>query len=118
MTAGPAACLPGYVCVISRRHVEEPNELDDGGAWWTECMVVARALSAELRPTKMNYEIHGNTVPHLHLHVFPRMDDDPFIGRPIDGTAHLVTRTSAELARLRDAISTAARRHGIATADA
>ena len=79
-------------------------------------MVVARALSAELRPTKMNYEIHGNTVRHLYLHLFPRMDDDPFVGRPIDRTAHLFTRSSAELARLRDAISTAARRYGIPTA--
>jgi diadenosine tetraphosphate (Ap4A) HIT family hydrolase len=55
-------------------------------------------------------------VRHLYLHLFPRMDDDPFVGRPIDGTAHLFTRSSAELARLRDAISTAARRHGIPTA--
>jgi diadenosine tetraphosphate (Ap4A) HIT family hydrolase len=55
-------------------------------------------------------------VRHLHLHLFPRMDDDPFVGRPIDRTAHLFTRSSAELARLRDAISTAARRYGIPTA--
>jgi diadenosine tetraphosphate (Ap4A) HIT family hydrolase len=100
--------------VISRLHVEEPYELDDGGAWWGECMVVARALSAELRPTRMNYEIHGNTVPHLHLHLFPRTDDDPFVGRPIDGAAKLVTRSAADLDRLREAISTAAHRHGVA----
>jgi diadenosine tetraphosphate (Ap4A) HIT family hydrolase len=117
VTAAPAACLPGYVCVMSRRHVEEPYDLDDAGAWWAECMLVARALSAELRPRKMNYEIHGNTVPHLHLHLFPRTDDDPFVGRPIDGMANLVTRSPADLARLHDAISTAARRHWVASAD-
>ncbi|MGB6535125.1 MAG: hypothetical protein WBF58_04100 [Xanthobacteraceae bacterium] len=32
----------------------------------------------------MNYEIHGNTIPHLHLHIFPRYRGDPFEGRPID----------------------------------
>ena len=117
VTAGPEACLPGYVCVVSRRHVEEPFDLNDGEAWWAECMLVAQALSAELRPKKMNYEIHGNTIPHLHLHLFPRTDDDPFVGRPIDGAAQLVTRSAAELARLRDAISSAARRHGVASAD-
>jgi diadenosine tetraphosphate (Ap4A) HIT family hydrolase len=102
---------------MSRRHVEEPYDLDDAEEWWAECMVVARALSAELRPKKMNYEIHGKTVPHLHLHLFPRADDDPFVGRPIDGTAHLVTRSPGELARLHDVIATAARRHGVASAD-
>src|SRR5258708_22584828 len=115
VTAGPVACLPGYVCVVSRRHVDEPFDLDDREAWWAECMVVARALSTELRPKKMNYEIHGNTVPHLHLHLFPRTADDPFVGRPIDGTAHLVTRSPAELGRLRGAISAAAHRYAIAS---
>ena len=32
----------------------------------------------------MNDEIHGNTVPHLHMHVFPRYPGDPFEGAPID----------------------------------
>ena len=45
VTAGSQACLPGYVCVVSRCHVEEPFDLDDNGAWWADCMLVARALT-------------------------------------------------------------------------
>ena len=82
--------------------------LDDGGVWWAECMLVARALSTEIRPRKMNYEIHGNTIPHLHLHLFPRFENDPFAGRPIDGTARLFERSPADLERIRKAIATAA----------
>jgi diadenosine tetraphosphate (Ap4A) HIT family hydrolase len=33
---------------------------------------------------KVNYEIHGNTVPHLHAHVYARFRGDRFIGGPID----------------------------------
>jgi len=33
-------------------------------------MITARALKEVTGATKINYEIHGNTVPHLHL--FPR----------------------------------------------
>ena len=33
---------------------------------------------------RINYELHGNTVPHLHLNLFPRYVDDPFAGKPID----------------------------------
>ncbi len=29
---------------------------------------------------------HGNTLPHLHLHLYPRYRDDPFPGQPIDYT--------------------------------
>lgn len=103
VTAPAVACLPGYVCVVSRLHVEEPFELADG-AWWRDCMLVARILTAELRPLKMNYEIHGNTIPHLHLHLYPRSHDDPFVGKPIDGSARLVERSADDLARLRDAL--------------
>ena len=33
---------------------------------------------------KLNYEIHGNTIPHLHVHIFPGYVGDPFEGGPID----------------------------------
>ncbi|HSP47461.1 MAG TPA: hypothetical protein VLN47_05225, partial [Clostridiaceae bacterium] len=31
-----------------------------------------------------NSEVHGNTIPHLHVHLYPRFCDDPFPGQPID----------------------------------
>ena len=34
--------------------------------------------------TSPNVEIHGNTIPHLHTHIFPRYPGDPFEGKPID----------------------------------
>ena len=87
ITAQSEAPLPGYVCVVSKRHVVEPFELPTPEliAFWEEAMLAARTVSELFRPTKMNYEIHGNTVPHLHLHLFPRWRNDRFSGRPIDG---------------------------------
>ena len=107
VTAGHRACLPGTVCVVSRQHVVEPFELGDCD-WWTECMQVARALNQLLEPAKMNYEIHGNTIPHLHLHLFPRMAHDPFVGKPIEAAAGLFERSPADLDRIRRAIVNAA----------
>ena len=47
-----------------------------------------RALSAALQAVtgaiKMNQEIHGNTIPHLHVHFFPRYVGDRFEDGPID----------------------------------
>ena len=46
----------------------------------------SRALIKSTGCVKLNYEIHGNTIPHLHVHLFPRFPGDSFEGRPIDPT--------------------------------
>jgi diadenosine tetraphosphate (Ap4A) HIT family hydrolase len=107
ISAPSRAASPGYVCVVSKRHVVEPFELDEPelSALWAQSMSVAAALTESERPSKMNYEIHGNTIPHLHLHLFPRFAGDPFQGRPIDGRSTAVVRSPADIARLRAAIT-------------
>ena len=66
-------------------------------AFWLDVCAVARAVRDEVGSSKINYEIHGNTVPHLHLHVFPRYPGDPFTGAPIDGASRGFRRLPAEL---------------------
>ena len=106
VTAGRKAPLPGYACVVSKRHVEEPFELPEPGltAFWREAMSVAQALSDLFRPTRLNYEIHGNTIPHLHMHLYPRFRGDPFEGGPIDPRRRSFTRSPEELGRIRVAL--------------
>lgn len=102
------AVLPGYVLVVSRRHVIEPYELppDESARFWADAMRAAAAVASVVRPVKVNYEIHGNTIPHLHLHVFPRFRGDPFERSPIDPHAVTPTRRSpAEIEALRSAIA-------------
>lgn len=45
---------------------------------------VAKALHEVTEAVKVNYEIHGNSGPHLHCHLFPRYLDDDFPSAPID----------------------------------
>lgn len=110
VTAAADAPLPGYVCIVSRVHVEEPFQLigEARRAWWDTVSSVAEAVMGATGAPKLNYEIHGNTIPHLHLHLYPRHTGDPFEGSPIDPRqgppAH---RTPSDLARLRDAIAEA-----------
>ena len=80
-----AAIQRGYTVVKWRnRHVAEPTELtaDEAGAYWAEVLTVARALQAHLNPVKTNYNVLGNSVPHLHTHIVPRYADDPRPGWP------------------------------------
>src|SRR5437764_9960444 len=75
----------GYTIVIWRgRHVAEPTELAEGeaAAYWGEVLAVGRALERTLEPVKLNYDLLGNSLPHLHTHVIPRYADDPRPGWP------------------------------------
>ena len=109
VTADRSAPLPGYVCVVARAHVVEPFELGPAVAatFWREAMLVAEAVAGVIQPIKMNYEIHGNTLPHLHLHLLPRHADDPYVGGPVDPRQGSFERTSAELTALQVAVEQA-----------
>ena len=110
VTAPVHAALQGYACVVSKQHVVEPWELPDRGAsFWADAMRVAEALKTHVDAVKMNYEIHGNTIPHLHLHLYPRYPGDPHAGRPIGADEVHATRSPAELAAIRAAIEQGAR---------
>ena len=73
-------------------------------------MIVARALNEVLHPVKLNYEVHGNTIEHLHMHLYPRFADDAFVGRAIEPrepkrhetTDQQISDVRAAIVRLRD----------------
>jgi diadenosine tetraphosphate (Ap4A) HIT family hydrolase len=72
------------VVVWRGRHVVEPTELSEAEAavYGGEVLRVSRALLAVLAPVKLNYEVLGNSAPHLHTHLIPRYADDPRPGWP------------------------------------
>jgi diadenosine tetraphosphate (Ap4A) HIT family hydrolase len=75
----------GLSIVVWRgRHVAEPTEFTDDEArtYMQELFTVGRAIEHVMRPVKMNYNLLGNAVPHLHTHVVPRYADDPKPGWP------------------------------------
>jgi diadenosine tetraphosphate (Ap4A) HIT family hydrolase len=75
----------GYTIATWRgRHVSEPTELSsqEAARYWLEVLEVGRGIEVVLGPVKMNYELLGNALPHLHTHVMPRYADDPRPGWP------------------------------------
>jgi len=104
----------GYACIIAKRHVVEPYELDaaERAAFFSDAVEVARAVEGLFRPVKLNYEIHGNTLPHLHLNLFPRYVGDPFEGGPIRGGEPHASHTPDDLDRMAAAFTIALRASG------
>jgi diadenosine tetraphosphate (Ap4A) HIT family hydrolase len=75
----------GYCTLVSRTHATELSQLADGErrGYLEEMCVLARAIEAYARPHKLNYEMLGNQVPHLHWHIFPRSAADPDVLKPV-----------------------------------
>jgi diadenosine tetraphosphate (Ap4A) HIT family hydrolase len=82
---GPWQFYHGYCLLISRRHATELSQLSshERRAFLDEMCLLARAIEEAFRPHKLNYELLGNQVPHLHWHLFPRYADDPDRLRPV-----------------------------------
>jgi len=81
-----SAPVVGYACLGARTHAVELHDLpkETASAFMRGARSVSRALLAATGAVKLNYEIHGNTLPHLHMHFFPRYRGDQFEGQPID----------------------------------
>jgi diadenosine tetraphosphate (Ap4A) HIT family hydrolase len=75
----------GYCVLIARTHATELSGLPDAErrAYLDEMCTLARAVGAYARPRKLNYELLGNQVPHLHWHLFPRSAEDPETLKPV-----------------------------------
>lgn len=75
---GPWQYYQGYCVLVARRHATELHHLNDQErqAFLEEMCLLARAVHQCFQPLKLNYEMLGNQVPHLHWHIFPRYSHD------------------------------------------
>jgi histidine triad (HIT) family protein len=74
---------PGHVIVATKKQVETVVELDDelAAALFRTAARVARAIDHAFKPDgitilQANKPAGWQTVPHVHLHVLPRYQDD------------------------------------------
>lgn len=78
--------LFGKCYVITKNHHVDFEEIpfNDMTGFMRDIQRVGRALHKVTGAIKINYEIHANTGPHIHCHLFPRYLDDDFPSAPID----------------------------------
>jgi len=87
----------GYCFVFTREHVTELFHLEKKvrAAVMAEVSSVAAVLYSSFAPAKINYELLGNMVPHMHWHVVPRFTTDPLWPRPIWSEPHTAVALAA-----------------------
>jgi diadenosine tetraphosphate (Ap4A) HIT family hydrolase len=77
--------FPGWTVVVLNRHATELWELAraERHALIDNVAALARALAEVYEARKLNYELLGNELPHIHWHLVPRRVDDPAPRRPV-----------------------------------
>src|SRR5205085_1608327 len=73
-----------------KRHATELFHLstEERGALIEDVSVVADALAKAFKAVKINYELLGNQVPHIHWHLIPRLAEDPAPLQPVWTVPH------------------------------
>ena len=68
----------GYTLFLAKQHKRELRELNVKRRmeFLREMSLVAEAVFRAFKPAKLNYELLGNSEPHLHWHIIPRYRDD------------------------------------------
>lgn len=80
---GDSQYFNGYTLFLSKEHVVELHMHSNPDAYLKEMRQVGEAVFKAFNPIKLNYEILGNSDPHLHTHIFPRYKSDLYPNKPI-----------------------------------
>jgi diadenosine tetraphosphate (Ap4A) HIT family hydrolase len=91
----------GWTFLVLKRHATELWQLEpsERARLMEEVTRVAQAVSRAFGAAKMNYELLGNAIAHIHWHLIPRCPDDPAPRQPAWTVAHEPRRlTPSELA--------------------
>jgi len=82
--------FPGYCFLISKEHVTELFHLtpEVRRDLIEEVNRAAKVLADLFQADKINYELLGNMVPHMHWHLVPRFIEDALWPRPIWSEPH------------------------------
>lgn len=87
----------GWTVLVLKRHAVELFHLsrDERARLIEEVALVASHLADELQAVKINYELLGNQLPHVHWHLIPRLANDPAPLEPVWRITH-TPRTPSE----------------------
>jgi diadenosine tetraphosphate (Ap4A) HIT family hydrolase len=103
----------GYCVLTLRKHATELHQLspEKQAALMRDLARAGAAIARVFKPDKMNYQLLGNLVLHIHWHITPRYYGDPAPGRPLDtGSGRQLLKSDGYqriIAELQNALETA-----------
>ena len=94
---------PGRVIVAHKEHVDDFTDLNDEerNAFFADIAAVSSCLKKLYNPTKVNYGMYNDKGHHLHCHLVPKYESDPFeFGTTFEMNPKRTMATEEQLAKL------------------
>jgi len=66
----------GHTLVIPKTHYRWTYDVPNFGEYWEFTHTVTKILQEKHHPLFISYVTMGNEVPHAHIHIIPRYQDD------------------------------------------
>ncbi|MBP6044807.1 MAG: HIT domain-containing protein [Microgenomates group bacterium] len=66
----------GHALVIPKNHHRWVYDVPEFEEYWNSVNKLTKALQKALNPYFVSYVTHGLEVPHAHIHVLPRYEDE------------------------------------------
>ena len=88
----------GWTVLVLKRHATELFDLtrEERSQLIEEVTEVSRTLAVVFDAVKINYELLGNQLPHIHWHLIPRLADDPAPKEPVWRISHQPKRLTPD----------------------
>ncbi|MBU6432026.1 MAG: HIT family protein, partial [Nitrospirae bacterium] len=82
--------FPGWTVVAFKRHATELFHLapTERIQLMEEVNLIAQVVAQAYEARKINYELLGNQLPHIHWHIIPRLANDPAPLEPVWRVQH------------------------------
>jgi histidine triad (HIT) family protein len=66
----------GHTMIIPKTHYRWVYDVPNFGEYWEFAHQVTKTINQKLSPLFISYLTMGNQVPHAHIHIIPRYDQD------------------------------------------
>ncbi|MBI2084398.1 MAG: HIT domain-containing protein [Candidatus Aenigmarchaeota archaeon] len=85
----------GHALVAPKKHHRWVHDVEDFGRYWEVAKKISSSTLSSLEPKYMQFITAGLEVPHAHIHVIPRYDED---GHPeLPDLSHRLQLTEEEM---------------------
>lgn len=71
---------PGHTLVIPKKHFQWVDDVEDYNEYWQTARKISKAIQQALNPIMVAKLVYGLGVPHAHIHLVPKFDNDGHIG--------------------------------------
>lgn len=100
---------PGHTQVVPKKHVRWTYDVEKFGDYWEIAKAIAFAAIEGIEAKFVNFVSAGTGIPHAHIHVIPRFENDGHGDIPLPGNVKKIPKE--EMIQIAEKLKAAIAKH-------